>query len=391
MRKIIFWMGLFFVLPVKAFFVLGTECPLEQPIMWIDKKCYACDEARTLIANSSEEQRYSSLVTNALDELEMFCKCPADKPILGRDGQCYTCDEARAKISERNAEDIHGGDVFKVISDIDELCAPKCSADKPAVWTDSKCYACSEIEQKLQSMSSSFNGIAGFHMIGVLMDIANACPELQSEEMKQTENEAISISKSTECTEAEPLLGLDGRCHTCDETEVFGMSADTIEQCEKVCNGENGISKRYREGYYCMPRICPTDKPLMSTKGVCYSCEELPKDEDIVTGCLSCPNCSMSTAWFDVNGMAGISCKKKSEDFFYEEKKDYEYRDLIQNMKIQCPVDKPILTNKGECVNCFVSRDIQSLKGCDLCPNRKIEGRANSHGAYLDCVWKEEE
>ena len=392
MRKFVFLTGLFFVLPVKAFFSLGLECPLEQPIMWIDNKCYACEEARTLIVNSSEEQRNSNfIVMNALNELENFCKCPADKPVLGIDGQCFTCDEARKQISGQKVGGIQGFGLFGIMSDIDELCAPKCSADKPAVWTDGKCYACSEIEQKLQNMASPSSGVAGLQLIGVVMDIMNACPELQPEEMKQKKNKDVSFSKSTECTETEPLLGLDGRCHTCDEIEVFGMSADTIGQCEKVCNGENGTSKRYREGYYCMPKICPADKPLMNTKGICYSCDELPKDENIVTGCLFCSNCSMSTAWFDMNGMAGISCEKKSNDFFYKEDKDYEYRDLIQKMKIQCPADKPILTNRGECVNCFVARDIQSLKGCDLCSNRKIEERGNTYGAYLDCVWKEEE
>ncbi|MBR5130377.1 MAG: hypothetical protein IKV03_04050 [Alphaproteobacteria bacterium] len=93
MRKFVFLTGLFFVLPVKAFFSLGSECPLEQPIMWTDNKCYACEEARTLIVNSSEEQRNSNfIVMKALNELENFCKCPADKPVMDFQGGCNACD-----------------------------------------------------------------------------------------------------------------------------------------------------------------------------------------------------------------------------------------------------------------------------------------------------------
>jgi hypothetical protein len=98
----------------------------------------------------------------------------------------------------------------------------------------------------------------------------------------------------------------------------------------------------------------------------------------------------MTTAWFDTKGMSGISCEKKSDDFFYKEDEDYQQQDLRRYMATKCPVDKPILTNEGQCVNCFVARDIRSLKGCDMCPNRKIEERSNTYGAYLDCVWKED-
>ena len=389
MKKIILFIALFLSLSANAW----DDCPLDKPIKWIDNKCYTCDIARDLVKNSS------GVPLDIMNELEMFCKCPADKPIFWLDGQCVTCDEARenifkqkGKFSEQKMMGLQQLSYIGIMADIDKFCAaPKCSADKPALWTDGNCYTCSEIEQKVKKLPKQLSGMEGLQVLDILMDASKACPELQPDEMKRKKENNVVVSDAESCPENAPLLGLDGRCHTCDEIEVFGMSADKIGQCESVCNGENGTPKRYREGYYCMPKICPADKPLMNTKGICYSCDELPKDENIVTGCLFCSNCSMSTAWFDMNGMAGISCEKKSNDFFYKEDKDYEYRDLIQKMKIQCPADKPILTNRGECVNCFVARDIQSLKGCDLCSNRKIEERGNIYGAYLDCVWKEEE
>ena len=192
MKKIILFIALFLSLSANAW----DDCPLDKPIKWIDNKCYTCDIARDLVKNSS------GVPLDIMNELEMFCKCPADKPIFWLDGQCVTCDEARenifkqkGKFSEQKMKGLQQLSYLGIMADIDKFCAAlKCSADKPALWTDGNCYTCSEIEQKVKKLPKQLSGMEGLHRgeSGTQCGAPDRCSS-QQQKLRLTKPEFVEV------------------------------------------------------------------------------------------------------------------------------------------------------------------------------------------------------
>lgn len=140
------------------------------------------------------------------------------------------------------------------------------------------------------------------------------------------------------CTNSKPLMGWDDECHTCEETEKIHLRNE--DDCEKVCNGTHGRSKRVKKSWDCALESCPNDKPLNDGWGNCYSCDfDAPTDDD---NCSLCPNRRVK------NGKCVIA---------------------------DC-TNRPLVDENGVCYSCNTEEDISMEKGkcTSICPNRVEQG-----------------
>ncbi len=107
-------------------------------------------------------------------------ECPADKPVMWIDNACHTCDEAKELLANAptKGEGLEGLIIMGAMLVYGEACssADECPADKPAKWTDGQCYACAEIESKVNELKQ--NGQQpDLSLFSMLMEIGTACPE----------------------------------------------------------------------------------------------------------------------------------------------------------------------------------------------------------------------
>ena len=146
---------------------------------------------------------------------------------------------------------------------------------------------------------------------------------------------------STGCTNSKPLMGWDKECHSCEEAGEISLSMKNKDDCEKVCNGTHGRSKRIRKrGSDCVLESCPKDKPLNDGWGNCYPCDhDSPVDDD---NCSLCPNRRVK------NGKCVIA---------------------------DC-TNRPLVDENGACYSCNTEEDISMEKGkcTSICPNRVERG-----------------
>lgn len=152
-------------------------------------------------------------------------------------------------------------------------------------------------------------------------------------------SDGSSVKPTLTCPSSHPILDWFGNCHACDEENSF-RTEDTLS-CGRICNGENGTTKRVNDFYDCRLEKCPDDKPLMDSWGNCKSCKyDGPIRE--TKNCSKCPNRKIQ------NG----SC-------------------VIANCE-----DRPLLDNEGFCYPCSTSLSVQTIKGecTSKCPNRRESG-----------------
>ena len=141
------------------------------------------------------------------------------------------------------------------------------------------------------------------------------------------------------CPNATPLKDWTGKCHSCEEVER--ISADSKTECETVCNGLHGRSKRVNK-LDCILAHCPKNKPLRDHWGECVPCDyEKPTKAD--------ENCS-------------ISCPNRTI------RKD---KCVIADCS-----NRPLLDFEGVCYSCNTKESVQVEKGkcTSVCPNRKESG-----------------
>lgn len=95
------------------------------------------------------------------------------------------------------------------------------------------------------------------------------------------------------CPPDKPLMDKAGVCHACDENTII-----LIDQLSQNCNRcSNRIYRNAGYGYigWCVPKSCPSDKPVMDYHGVCYGCDETVSLRDTTGGagssatCAACP------------------------------------------------------------------------------------------------------
>ena len=154
----------------------------------------------------------------------------------------------------------------------------------------------------------------------------------------QFDNEG-SVKPIVTCPSNHPILDWSDECHACDDDK--GFIADDDESCEKICNGENGTTKRVRKFSYCVLEKCPENKPLMDYWGDCKSC----KYDGPVSDTANCSKCSNRKVQ---NGYCVIaSCE-----------------------------GRPLIDDDGFCYPCSTSLSVQTLTGecTSKCPNRRESG-----------------
>ena len=95
------------------------------------------------------------------------------------------------------------------------------------------------------------------------------------------------IKPTCTCPDDHPLLGWEGYCHSCDETDRISLKDE--DSCEHICDGKDGRTKRVKKGSNCVLEKCPADKPLEDTWGACESCDFDGPLSD-TKNCSLCPN-----------------------------------------------------------------------------------------------------
>ena len=272
------------------------------------------------------------------------------------------------------------------ISISNTLNAQECPKEKPVIWLDGNCITCEETKTNLEKMGNihSKNPNDFFKFMNMLESAQKNCPEAQNDDEKSDKKEEKK-SVNGECPPEKPLIDKWGDCHSCDNPQPIEMPFDKLHLCEQLCSSE---VKRYQSGPYCLQKKCPKEAPLMDKNGNCHSCLSSQRNIDAVAGCESCENRFFSGMWME-NGLGGITCDLKDQSIFYDAKKQAPFDELLAK---NCPDNKPILDEDGNCIPCLYHHDINAIKGCEKCPNRFIGGySATAYTYFFKCEMKEDE
>lgn len=277
---------------------------------------------------------------------------------------------------------------------VSPLALADCPPEKPAQWLDNQCYSCQDVKpimaKYIQQQQGSINlsEMNSFiEMMNVVAQIKEVCPdeeELKRREAEEKRRQEMS-SIDEKCPPERPLKDDRGLCRTCDDPMPFEMDFADLPQCDTLCSADNQTTQRYRVNQYCLPKKCPDDKPLMDATGNCISCDDEEKSIAVVDGCLKCSNRYIFGYW-GRNHLQGNSCTLKDNTFNAK-----KYTQFLRRMQTKCPDNKPILAENGQCISCLYHHDVQTLFGCDRCPNRQITiVSASPYDHLYTCALKED-
>lgn len=159
---------------------------------------------------------------------------------------------------------------------------------------------------------------------------------------------------SASCPDDSPLLDEHGDCHPCDDDEIFELHDD--DDCEKICTGKNGTTKRVNVFWGCKLEKCPDHKPLEDTFGECRSCDY----EDPVSDTKNCSKCPERSV-------------QNGECFFKS-----------------CS-GRPLINSNGYCYPCSTNLSVQTSEGecSSACSNREERGTWSFtfNGERSEGVW----
>ncbi len=161
-------------------------------------------------------------------------------------------------------------------------------------------------------------------------------------EFSSDDNEG-KIKATCSCPNGYPLIDEKGYCHACDEVDVIKL-ADK-ESCERLCNGQNGTTKRVADFWGCKLEGCPANKPLEDSFGKCRSCKYDGPVSD-TKNCARCPN-----------------------------RKVKEGQCIIANC-----TNRPLIGTDNLCYPCTTGLSVATLRGkcTSVCPNRRENGSWSS-------------
>lgn len=217
-----------------------------------------------------------------------------------------------------------------------------CPEDKPLMDDQGFCHSCFELgEVKILENID-------------IIDMCHTEAGLPIREGKRGHFETQSTYLIS-CPEIAPLK-IEGKgCFACDYS-----GSPKIEENECLKCNKNGKNIRIYEDGFCKLADC-TNKNLKSMDGGCYSCDFEDNVEVLPGMCEKmCPN-------RESQGMASYG------NF------SIEYCGLKEKINVNipnnCPPEKPILDNMGECRACdFYRENIYAFSGCEKCPNREESG-----------------
>ena len=170
------------------------------------------------------------------------------------------------------------------------------------------------------------------------------------------------------CPISHPLMTTDGICRTCDDTTyntVVTKTTDISSNCAR-CPNRKLISSWYKNEY-CSVKKCPTETPLQNYQGKCLSCKvsepQYMSDPDNGNGYNNSCSACLNRGETGYKGGHGYQCSICPGDSFVDE-----------NGRCACPPEKPLLGQDG-CHTCYENVAIVSFKGdgssfCGVCLNR---------------------
>ena len=237
--------------------------------------------------------------------------------------------------------------------------APVCPPGKPLLSFKGRCHSCDD---------------PGVIRLIEESECALACDGSPGRPKREADFDGCRLS---DCPEDRPLRAKNGECLTCDhEPALFYPTKYSEARPCASCDGKDGRAKRVQRGDYCLALDCD-GKPLRDLYGACYACDTPRNVQTFADQCRSsCPNRRVSGTWTNKTGgreEKGIFCipPDKTPD--------------------DCPADKPLLDQVGECRRCDDPASIRSVgMNCvKSCPGRKIGGWWNRHGkAGIKCELK---
>ena len=222
----------------------------------------------------------------------------------------------------------------------DKGCYLKCgiegtdTADKPVMEVRGRCASCSDTKIWIYQPAEYKACI-------------DKCPNMRVDR-GTTETGGYCYPK---CPDSTPLMTSGGACQSCDydkPVHIYSVSGN----CSSVCPNRKLGGK---DNMYCI-KACPSEKPLVSKTGICYSCDE--KTAVDVTGITE----SCTKICGDKRYLSGNNCILKDCGDGY-------FRD-----------------NSNKCLSCDTIADGNgtwaSQAECNKCTNRELNG---DKGCYLKC------
>lgn len=256
----------------------------------------------------------------------------------------------------------------------------KCPQNKP-IKIGAKCYSCNAV---IYSKNLDPKSIP-------IMNLMEYCKnELYEFELKKAQKPTrytVGADKKGNCPASKPLKDSMDICHSCQDPLPFAMEGENIDKCTSVCQKK---SPRIRNGYFCYKQNCPKEKPILDFSGKCYSCDDKNSGIDAIHGCDACYQRAEAGMWMN-KGVFGRMCSYRTNKTFSS--KDYKKYEHLKTIK--CPKEKPILgysffeKENGVCYSCYTPKVIDSVYGCDKCPNREVTyATTGSMGTYFKCSLK---
>lgn len=201
----------------------------------------------------------------------------------------------------------------------------QCPEDRPFRDHDGSCY---EDENHVPRWNNKYQGF--YDMFA----------DATANEIKHT------FVDNGKCPQEMPLLE-QNECFSCSETKNLSI---TEKECEQCPNRKFVYSEQLQHGECILP--CPSDKPLKSWDGTCFSCDE-KKVVTLETWCnfdVDCDVCPNRTILHSIGGN-------------------------IPSI-LNCPPDKPLMDSHGVCHSCSTPQFIDVRWNSNLCstvcPNRYL-------------------
>ena len=320
----------------------GIPCGKDLPMLHTDKICYGCDTPKP-IALSSLNGDCTTLCPNRKvgGEKNAYCvlnECPEDKPILLKTGECMPCDAGPLNnvVDARKCVESCPNRVIPQTKYGYNFCASKCPADKPLMDYYGNCHSCTttasvDVDSRTSACKAS-------------------CPN------RVLKDPYYCIMPP--CPADKPLMAFNGTCHDCETETAILLSGVIGGTCTEVCPTRQIGGKNMA---YCVKEACTPEKPLSDTTGKCYPCDTTAS---IPISALS-DTCTNLCPDRKVGGSNNAYCVLK-----------------------ECPADKPILLQTGECKPCdapALDNVVDARKCVESCPNRVIP--QHKHG-YNFCAPK---
>ena len=205
--------------------------------------------------------------------------CPPAKPLMLRDGSCVSCGETDKTLLvygegelERLCNRCPGRKFMHAWHDGLGYCTAPCPSDKPVQSYDGKCYACTD--PTLVPVTDGMN----FRLFN---DTCSKCPNRAMWFRwcaPACPDGTMAQDGKCVCPNDQPLLDINGVCHTCLEENSFEIGNFEQQKCSQICDGnsESRVARIAYNGWnkrYCAKADCGVGKTYDNVYN-CVSCQQ---------------------------------------------------------------------------------------------------------------------